>query len=73
MCVCVCCTQDAKKTSHRGFGFVTFSDEGAAERVALRTHEILGHQVSCSLHSSVAILKCIFLERNFPCQSHEKI
>jgi RNA-binding protein Musashi len=37
--------KDAKKTSHRGFGFVTFADEGAAERVALRTHEILGHQV----------------------------
>ncbi|CAM6046692.1 unnamed protein product [Sphagnum compactum] len=38
--------KDAKKTSHRGFGFVTFSDEGAAERVALRTHEILGHQIA---------------------------
>ncbi|KAG0579799.1 hypothetical protein KC19_4G124000 [Ceratodon purpureus] len=38
--------KDAKKTSHRGFGFVTFSDEGAAERVALRSHEILGHQIA---------------------------
>ncbi|CAK9860451.1 unnamed protein product [Sphagnum jensenii] len=38
--------KDAKKTSHRGFGFVTFADEGAAERVALRTHEILGHQIA---------------------------
>ncbi|CAK9196397.1 unnamed protein product [Sphagnum troendelagicum] len=38
--------KDAKKTSHRGFGFVTFADEGAADRVALRTHEILGHQIA---------------------------
>ncbi|KAG6554042.1 hypothetical protein Mapa_003957 [Marchantia paleacea] len=38
--------KDAKKQSHRGFGFVTFSDEGAAERVALRSHELLGHQIA---------------------------
>ncbi|KAJ7535875.1 hypothetical protein O6H91_12G049300 [Diphasiastrum complanatum] len=38
--------KDAKKTSHRGFGFVTFADESAAERVSLRTHEILGHQIA---------------------------
>jgi uracil DNA glycosylase len=56
------CMQDAKKTSHRGFGFVTFSDEGAAERVALRTHEILGHQVrillpfTCSYKSRCVLM-----------------
>lgn len=38
--------KDARKVSHRGFGFVTFADEGAAERVSLRTHELLGHQVA---------------------------
>lgn len=38
--------KDAKKQSHRGFGFVTFSDEGAAERVSLRSHELLGHQIA---------------------------
>ncbi|BBN14650.1 RNA-binding protein Musashi [Marchantia polymorpha subsp. ruderalis] len=38
--------KDAKKVSHRGFGFVTFAEEGAAERVALRTHELLGHQIA---------------------------
>uniref|UniRef100_A0A0D6R9L5 RRM domain-containing protein n=1 Tax=Araucaria cunninghamii TaxID=56994 RepID=A0A0D6R9L5_ARACU len=38
--------KDAKKISHRGFGFVTFADETAAERVAQDTHEILGHQIA---------------------------
>eukprot|EP01018_Ginkgo_biloba_P030513 Gb_27963 [translate_table: standard] len=38
--------KDAKKISHRGFGFVTFSEESTAERVAQRTHEILGHLIA---------------------------
>jgi hypothetical protein len=37
--------QDPKRSGHRGFGFVTFADEGVAERVARRSHEILGHEV----------------------------
>lgn len=38
--------QDPKRTGHRGFGFVTFADDGVADRVARRSHEICGHQVS---------------------------
>jgi RNA-binding protein Musashi len=37
--------QDPKRSGHRGFGFVTFADEGVAERVSRRSHEILGHEV----------------------------
>jgi hypothetical protein len=40
-----CAEQDPKKSGHRGFGFVTFADDGAADRVARRTHEILGQEV----------------------------
>ena len=39
--------QDAKKTGHRGFGFVTFFEDGVAEQVAKLSHEILGQPVSC--------------------------
>lgn len=38
--------KDPKRSGHRGFGFVTFADEGVAERVARRSHEILGHEVA---------------------------
>jgi RNA-binding protein Musashi len=38
--------QDAKKTGHRGFGFVTFFDDSVAEQVAMASHEILGQPVS---------------------------
>lgn len=38
--------KDAKKTGHRGFGFVTFFDDGVAERVALESHEILGQPIA---------------------------
>lgn len=37
--------QDPRRSGHRGFGFVTFSDDGVADRVSRRTHEILGHEV----------------------------
>ncbi|AQK98251.1 RNA-binding (RRM/RBD/RNP motifs) family protein [Zea mays] len=37
--------KDPKRSGHRGFGFVTFADDGVAERVARRSHEILGHEV----------------------------
>lgn len=38
--------KDPKRTGHRGFGFVTFSEDGVAERVARRSHEICGQQVA---------------------------
>jgi len=38
--------KDPKRSGHRGFGFVTFADEGVAERVSRRSHEILGHEVA---------------------------
>lgn len=38
--------RDPKRTGHRGFGFVTFADEGVADRVSRRSHEICGHQVA---------------------------
>lgn len=38
--------KDPKRTGHRGFGFVTFADDGVAERVSRRTHEILGQEVA---------------------------
>eukprot|EP00249_Psilotum_nudum_P021096 c27969_g2_i2 orf=190-1506(+) len=38
--------KDAKKKNHRGFGFVTFFDDGVAEQVALESHEILGQSVA---------------------------
>lgn len=34
-----------KGQGHRGFAFVTFADEGPAERVSRRSHELLGHQI----------------------------
>lgn len=38
--------KDPKRSGHRGFGFVTFSDDGVADRVSRRSHEICGHQVA---------------------------
>lgn len=38
--------QDPKRSGHRGFGFVTFAEDGVADRVARRSHEILGQPVS---------------------------
>ncbi|KAG6666245.1 hypothetical protein I3843_Q026200 [Carya illinoinensis] len=38
--------RDPKRTGHRGFGFVTFADDGVADRVSRRPHEICGHQVA---------------------------
>uniref|UniRef100_A0A0D3G6Y6 RRM domain-containing protein n=1 Tax=Oryza barthii TaxID=65489 RepID=A0A0D3G6Y6_9ORYZ len=37
---------DPKRSGHRGFGFVTFADDGVADRVAQRSHEILGQEVA---------------------------
>ncbi|XP_078444631.1 RNA-binding (RRM/RBD/RNP motifs) family protein isoform X2 [Wolffia australiana] len=37
--------KDPKKSGHRGFGFVTFSEDGVADRVSRRTHEIRGQEV----------------------------
>lgn len=41
--------QDPKRSGHRGFGFVTFAEDGVAERVSRRTHEILGQEVLNSM------------------------
>ncbi|PON39788.1 Splicing factor-like protein [Parasponia andersonii] len=38
--------RDPKRSGHRGFGFVTFAEDGVAERVARRSHEICGQQVA---------------------------
>ncbi|KAF6984411.1 hypothetical protein CFC21_002435 [Triticum aestivum] len=38
--------KDPKKSGHRGFGFVTFAEDGVADRVARRSHEILGQEVA---------------------------
>lgn len=38
--------RDPKRTGHRGFGFVTFGEDGVAERVSRRSHEICGQQVA---------------------------
>ncbi|XP_028103533.1 heterogeneous nuclear ribonucleoprotein 1-like isoform X2 [Camellia sinensis] len=36
--------KDPKRTGHRGFGFVTFAEDGVADRVSRRSHEICGQQ-----------------------------
>lgn len=38
--------KDPKGKGHRGFAFVTFMDEGPAERVCRRSHELLGHEIA---------------------------
>lgn len=38
--------KDPKRTGHRGFGFVTFAEDGVAESVSRRSHEICGQQVA---------------------------
>lgn len=38
--------KDPKRSGHRGFGFVTFAEDGVAERVSRRPHEICGQQVA---------------------------
>ncbi|XP_028760489.1 heterogeneous nuclear ribonucleoprotein A/B-like [Neltuma alba] len=38
--------KDPKRAGHRGFGFVTFAEDGVADRVSRRSHEICGHQVA---------------------------
>lgn len=38
--------KDTKRSGHRGFGFVTFAEDGVADRVARRSHEILGQPVA---------------------------
>ncbi|XP_059639829.1 uncharacterized protein LOC132282238 isoform X2 [Cornus florida] len=38
--------KDPKRTGHRGFGFVTFAEDGVADRVSRRSHEICGQKVA---------------------------
>ncbi|WOL12889.1 hypothetical protein Cni_G21657 [Canna indica] len=38
--------KDPKRSGHRGFGFVTFAEDGVADRVSRRKHEILGQEVA---------------------------
>ncbi|KAF7040115.1 hypothetical protein CFC21_050040 [Triticum aestivum] len=41
--------RDPKGSGHRAFGFVTFSDEGVADKVADKSHEILGCKVTVDI------------------------
>ncbi|KAF5793167.1 hypothetical protein HanXRQr2_Chr09g0414421 [Helianthus annuus] len=34
-----------KRSGHRGFGFMTFAEDGVADRVSRRSHEICGQQL----------------------------
>ncbi|KAK8951382.1 hypothetical protein KSP39_PZI003427 [Platanthera zijinensis] len=38
--------KDPKRSGHRNFGFITFANDGVADRVSRRSHEILGHEVA---------------------------
>ncbi|CAN6917754.1 unnamed protein product, partial [Brassica oleracea] len=38
--------KDPKRSGHRGFGFVTFAENGVADRVSRRSHEICGQEVA---------------------------
>lgn len=38
--------KDPKRSGHRGFGFVTFAEDGIADHVARRSHEICGQPVA---------------------------
>ncbi|XP_073110273.1 uncharacterized protein [Elaeis guineensis] len=38
--------KDPKRTEHRGFGFVAFAEDGVADHVYCRTHQILGQEVA---------------------------
>ncbi|PPS10052.1 hypothetical protein GOBAR_AA10594 [Gossypium barbadense] len=38
--------KDPKRSGHRGFGFVTFAEDGVADRISHRSHEICGQQVA---------------------------
>lgn len=38
--------KDPKRSGHRGFGFVTFVEDGVADRVARRSHEMFGQKVA---------------------------
>ncbi|CAF2067405.1 unnamed protein product [Brassica oleracea var. botrytis] len=38
--------EDPKRSGHRGFRFVTFAENGVADRVSRRSHEICGQEVA---------------------------
>ncbi|KAL9261170.1 Heterogeneous nuclear ribonucleoprotein 1-like protein [Drosera capensis] len=47
--------KDPKRPGHRGFGFVTFAEDGAVDRVAARrSHEICGHEVAIDTATPLA-------------------
>ncbi|KAG2603276.1 hypothetical protein PVAP13_5KG759900 [Panicum virgatum] len=61
--------KDPKRSGHRGFGFVTFADESVAERVARRSHEILGQEVRgipCCCGCCAACIKGVPSAVGFP-------
>lgn len=61
--------QDPKRTGHRGFGFVTFGEDGVSERVSRRSHEICGQQVLDGVNSHFF---CLLTYGSFfihPCQT----
>ncbi|KAJ0547009.1 hypothetical protein HanIR_Chr08g0367271 [Helianthus annuus] len=37
---------DPRRSGHRGFGFVTFAEDGVTDCISRRSHEICGQQVA---------------------------
>lgn len=60
--------KDPRRSGHRGFGFVTFDEDGVAERVSRRQHEICGQQVAID---SATPVEDSSLRGNFPMEEPE--
>ncbi|RID77235.1 hypothetical protein BRARA_A00163 [Brassica rapa] len=44
--------KDPKRSGHRGFGFATFAENGVADRVSRRSHEICGQELGYGMPSA---------------------